>query len=97
MLAEDPVRLAIRIHGDVVIAAHLGAIPPARLDALGTREQFERSLEARLAVLGKEALRTMQEPCRPTAGDRSLRRSAALARAGRAPVALRAMVVLDRD
>src|SRR5438105_3589384 len=39
----------------------------------------------------------MQEPRRPAASDRSLRRSAALARAGRAPVALRAMVVLDRD
>src|SRR5438309_12130382 len=39
----------------------------------------------------------MQEPRRPAASDRSLRRSAALARAGRVPVALRAMIVLDRD
>src|SRR5450631_634472 len=65
MLAIDPEGLAARIRRHVVIAAHLVAVPPPRLDSLGARDQLERALVARIALLRDEALGPMQQPRGP--------------------------------
>src|SRR5476649_2249947 len=62
MLAIDPEGLAERIRRHVVIAAHLVAIPPSRLDSLRARDQFQRALAARIALQRDEALRAIQQP-----------------------------------
>src|SRR5450631_4183388 len=62
MLAVDPEGLAARIRRHVVIAAHFVAIPPSRLDSLRARDQFERTLAARIALQRDEALWAMQQP-----------------------------------
>src|SRR5471032_3271312 len=62
MLAIDPEGLAARIRRHVVVAAHLVAVPPSRLDSFRARDQFERALAARIALQRDEALRAMQEP-----------------------------------
>src|SRR5688500_5426718 len=96
MLAEHPVGLALGAGGDVVVAAHFLAVPPARLDALRTRGKLELALDVRLAVARDEALRALQEPggadwapilCLP--GIRFL----CLPGVGRRPIPLRTMIV----
>src|SRR5471032_2587149 len=62
MLAIDPEGLAARIRRHVVVAAHLVAVPPSRLDSFRARDQFERALAARIALQRDEALRAMQQP-----------------------------------
>jgi hypothetical protein len=60
MLTEDPVGLAARILGHVVVALHLLAVPPARLDALGPRRELERALQGGNSIRADEAMGTIE-------------------------------------
>src|SRR5450631_1264914 len=92
MLAIDPEGLAARIRRHVVIAAHLVAVPPPRLDSLGARDQLERALVARIALLRDEALGPMQQPRGPEGASHGC---GATPIPGPAP--FRPVVVGDRD
>src|SRR5258706_8498225 len=95
MLAKDPVGFAVRIRGDVVIAAHFLAIPPARLDALRTREEIEPALKRRIPPFCDQALWALKQPDRP--GTDHLSRMAEQVVCPRFPISLGSMVVGERD
>src|ERR1700693_1059859 len=112
MLAIDPERLAARIGGNVVVAPHLLAVPPSSFDSLGAGAQCERTLKRGIAVLGDEAMRTLEQPRRTRTGNRApagvhpgsmLPRAGATTRgsrrpgAGRDPISFRPVIVRQGD
>src|SRR5258705_2889299 len=70
MLAINPERLAVRVRRQVVMAAHLFAIPPSGLDALRAGDEIEGSLIAGMTFFCDEALGTIEKPRGTKIGDR---------------------------